>query len=267
MVSCWAGEGANRDTHGQERLTLLAPPSPIHEAGPGAGPSPAQWGHPRPPPGFEQGSPHICVSWQEGEPVFTLQVAIRTAFKGPQRVSPVLEASHGAPRAAQQAGSGPQCEHMWILNTDVATGYWSPGFPNMKRVQGPGRAPPWARPVGFQMTRWKAGVCPGLGPALEPSGRSSLSIGVRTDKVPPCLDAKDRGKVDREGPPPLHREDGRGRGPRSSLKLPEGDARESGNSGGRREGIEWAAEWGLTARSVATRSSGSKAQAGDPGSA
>ena len=51
--------------------------------------------------------------------MFTLQVAIRTAFKGPQRVSPVLEASHGAPRAAQQAGSGPQCEHMWILNTDV----------------------------------------------------------------------------------------------------------------------------------------------------
>ena len=198
---------------------------------------------------------------------FTLQVAIRTAFKGPQRVSPVLEASHGAPRAAQQAGSGPQCEHMWILNTDVATGYWSPGFANMKRVQGPERAPPWARPVGFQMTRWKAGVCPGLGPALEPSGRSSLSIGVRTDKGPPCLDTKDRGKVDREGPPPLHREDGRGRGPRSSLKLPEGDARESGNSGGRREGIEWAAEWGLTARSVATRSPGSKAQAGDPGSA
>ena len=117
------------------------------------------------------------------------------------------------------------------------------------------------------MTRWKAGVCPGLGPALDPSGHSSLSIGVRTDKVPPCLVAKDREKVHGEGPPPLHREDAQDRGPGSSLKPPEGDARESRNPGGRWEGIEWAPEWGLTARFVATRSQGSKAQAGDPGSA
>lgn len=183
--------------------------SGTHPPGPFVTPSRGRaWGRPLPSPVGSSLPPtwlwagvssHLSVVAGGG---FTLQVAIRAAFKGPQRVSPVMEASHAALRATQRAGSGPQREHMWILNTDVATGCRSPDFPNMKRVQGPGRATPWGRLVGLRITRWKAGVCPGLGPALDPSGRSSLSTGVRTDTVPLCLDIKDRGKVDREGPHP-----------------------------------------------------------------
>lgn len=92
---------------------------------------------------------------------------------------------------------------------DVATGCQS-DFPNMKKESGARKGNPWGRLVGLRITRWKAGVCQSFGASTGPLRPQQPPTGVRTDTVPLCLDIKDRGKVDREGPPPLHRgEDGR----------------------------------------------------------
>lgn len=154
---------------GPEGLTLLAPPSPLQEARPGAGPPgcrplPSPVGSSPPPAWFWAAvSSRLSVVAGGG---FTLRVAIRAS--GPQRVSPVLEVSHGAPRAAQWAGRGPQCEHVWILNTDVATGHRSPVFPNMKRVQGPGRGAPVRTIAGFSDEKMEGGCVSRFGASTGP---------------------------------------------------------------------------------------------------
>lgn len=195
---------------------------------------------------------------------FTLRVAIRAAFKGSQRVSPVLEVFHGTPRAAQWAGRGPQCEHVWILNTDVATGHRSPGFPNKKRLQGPGWGAPVGTITGFSDEKMEGGCVSRFGASTGPLRPQQPLHMSENRQGPPCLDTKDRGDVGREGLPPPHREDGQGAGvkPEASRR----GARESGNPG-RGRGNRVGAEWGLTARCVAARSPGGQGTGGDPGSA
>lgn len=195
---------------------------------------------------------------------FTLRVAIRAAFKGPQRVSPVLEVSHGAPRAAQWAGRGPQCEHVWILNTDVATGHRSPGFPNMKRVQGPGRGAPVGTIAGFSDEKMEGGCVSTFGASTGPLRPQQPLHMSENRQGPPRLDTKDRGEVGWEGLPPPHSEDGQGAGVK-----PEASRRGAGESGnpGRGRGNRVRAEGGLTARCVAARSPGGQGTGGDTGSA
>lgn len=139
---------------------------------PGLGQDPRRQAPPQPSgvilsPAWFWAAVSLCLSVVTGGG-FALRVSIRAAFKGSQRVSPVLEVFHGTPRAAQWAGRGPQCEHVWILNTDVATGHRSPGFPNMKRVQGPGWGAPVGTITGFSDEKMEGGCVSRFGASTGP---------------------------------------------------------------------------------------------------